>query len=851
MKVSIKNLLIFSTIFFFVVQTYGQDELKSIALKQVLDSIAKQHNVKFSYTEKDVFGHSIFPPDKRIPLKAKLVYVTNRTNLFFKEINEYIVVYKNATVRKKKFCAYITDEFGNAIENVSIQFNETESIVSGIDGYFEINSSSFPKKLYIGHLGYIPTVIEPKESDGDCLKITLGLNTIELDEVITERYLTTGISKKKDGSFNISPKKFGILPGLIEPDVLQTMQQLPGIMSIDETVSNINVRGGTHDQNLFMWNGIRLFQTSHFFGLISAINPNIAYDIKISKNGTSAFYGESVSSVIDISSRTENIENGSTTIGSNMINADFYTKFKLSESANLELSARRSFTDFIDLPTYSKYSERIFQNTVVTELVNSTDVNYKSDKEFYFYDFTGQYHQKIGKQSDLYLHVLGINNRLDFTQGTINNANVITTVSNLDQESYGGSAGFKTKWNETHSTKFDVYGSIYNVYSTNQSIETNEITQQENKIYDGGFRISNSNTLAPMFTLHSGYQFNSTKIKNIDKVNETMAMLAANRALNQTLRTHALIGELEYAPEKEKIYVRSGLRFNYIEQLKTIYIEPRLQFNYMFDNAWQVELLAESKSQTISQVVELEGDFLGLEKRRWVLANDIDVPVQRSKQFSAGVTFKDKGWLISLDNFYKTVDGITTYGQAFQDQLQQVQTQGSYRVYGTEFLVQKQFKNFYTWLSYTWNNNTYRFDDVEPEKFSNNFEISHAINTAAIYEWYNFKIALGSKWFTGHPYTKPVLNIPVYDNDGNPSIFYDYPNSYNIASFFQVNFSASYRWDIKPKVRLQVGLSVLNIFNRKNIINRYYRINNQEDIEVINTFALERTPNALVRLSFY
>ncbi|GGB72599.1 hypothetical protein GCM10007424_10680 [Flavobacterium suaedae] len=850
MKVSIKNLLIFSTVFFFVVRAYGQDEVKSIALKQILDTIAKQHSVKFSYTEKDVFGHSIFPPEKRIPLKAKLVYITNRTNLFFKEINEYIVVYKNATVRKKRFCAYITDEFGNAIENVSVQFNESESIVSGIDGYFEINSSSLPKKLYIGHLGYIPTVIEPKESDGDCLQIILGLNIIELDEIITERYLTTGISKKKDGSFNISPEKFGILPGLIEPDVLQTMQQLPGIMSIDETVSNINVRGGTHDQNLFMWNGIRLFQTGHFFGLISAINPNIAYDVKISKNGTSAFYGESVSSVVDISSRTEHIEDGSTTIGSNMINTDFYTKFKLSDSANLELSARRSFTDFLDLPTYSKYSERIFQNTVVTELANSTDVNYKSDKEFYFYDFTGQYHKKIGERSDLYLHVLGINNRLDFTQGTIDNANVITTVSNLDQETYGGSAGFKTNWNETHSTSFDVYGSLYNVYSTNQSIETNETTKQENKVYDGGFRIRNSNTLAPMFTLHSGYQFNSTKIENTDEVNETMTMLANNRTLNQILRTHALIGELEYAPEKEKIYVRSGLRFNYIEQLKTIYIEPRLQFNYMFDGAWQVELLAESKSQTISQVVELQGDFLGLEKRRWVLANDIDVPVQRSKQFSAGVTFKDRGWLVSLDNFYKTVDGITTYGQAFQDQLQQVQSKGSYKVYGTEFLVQKQFKNFYTWLSYTWNNNTYRFDDVEPEKFSNSFEISHTINTAAIYEWYNFKIALGSKWFTGHPYTKPVLNIPVYDNNGNPSIFYDYPNSYNIASFFQVNFSASYRWDIKPKVRLQFGLSILNIFNRENIINRYYRINNQEDIEVINTFALQRTPNALIRLSF-
>ena len=846
MRLNIKCLLLLIPILFFAPKTFGQDEQQYVALKQVLDTIAVQHNVKFNYAEKDVSQYTIPPPEAAMPLRAKLVYITNRTGLNYKENGEYIVLYKSIKIQNKKFCAYITDEYGFAIENASVQISNTKSIVAGTDGYFELNISLLPEKIYISHLGYKPISISTSEYTGDCLNIKLQMAPLELKEIVTERYLTTGISKKKDGSFCITPQKFGILPGLIEADVLLAMQQLPGITSIDETVSNINVRGGTHDQNLFMWNGIRLFQTGHFFGLISAINPNIAYDIKIAKNGTSAFYGESVSSVVDISSRTSDIGQGNTSIGSNMINADFYTKLKVSEKANIELSARRSFTDVLDLPTYTKYSQRIFQNTVVTELANSTDVNYKSDKEFYFYDFTGQYHQKINDNHDIFIHAIGIENSLDFTQGTINATNIITTLSTLKQQTLGAAADWKAKWNESHSSNFGIYGSFYNVDGTNQALETGEVIKQENKIQSYGFKYSNVNMLTNMYRLHSGYQFDELRVENKD----VMGSPQSTRNTNQVLRTHAVIGEIEYDPEEEKVYVRTGLRFNYIEQLQTLYMEPRLQFNYMMDDAWQMEILAELKSQTTSQVVELQGDFLGIENRRWVLANDLDVPVQHSSQISGSVTYKEKGWLIAIDNFYKRVNGITTYSQAFQNQLEQVKAKGNYSVYGTEFLVQKQYRNFYAWLSYTWNHNKYRFDDIEPVKFSNNFEINHSINTAAIYEWYNFKIALGSKWFTGRPITQPLLNIPVYDNDGNPSILYEYPNSDNLNNFFQVNFSASYRWDINPKVQMQFGLSVLNVFNRKNIINRYYRINANDDIEVVNTFALERTPNALIKLSF-
>lgn len=827
-----------------VPHVYGQDQ-KSVELVKLLEDMELYHNVKFSYIEDDLKKLTLYPPEITLPLKAKLTYIANRTGINYREVNTYIAIYIDIKLKVPKICGYITDEANEQIPEATIGFGNGQSMLTGPDGYFELPAQT--GKIKVTHLAFEPIVLNTSDFTDDCKKITLTTNIQQLEEVVTERYLTTGISKKKDGSFIINPKKFGILPGLIEPDVLLAMQQLPGINSIDETVSNINVRGGTHDQNLFMWNGIRLFQTGHFFGLISALNPNLANDIKISKNGSSAFYGESVSSTVDISSRTKNIEGTTTIIGSNMINAEFYTRIKASENANFELSARRSFTDVVDLPTYSKYSKRIFQNTVVTQLNNSSDVNYRGDKEFFFYDFTAQYHQKIAGTHDLYVDLLGINNDLDFTEGTITSTNVVTRYNSLQQITYGGSIALQSKWDEETSTNISAYRSFYDVNALNESIGVNQATGQKNKIRDMGMNISGAAVVSPVFTLHGGYQYNAITIENYDAVNTPYFP----KNTNEGIATQALIGELEYNSKNSRLYTRGGVRLNYIDEPATIYTEPRLQFNYKLSGTLNLEILAERKSQTASQIVELQNDFLGIEKRRWVLANGENIPIQKSSQFSAGVTFRDQGWLLSIDNFYKKVDGITTKAQSFQDQLEVVDATGSYTVTGSEFLVQKQFDGFYAWLSYTWNNNDYTFRGIEPvpSSFPSSFEISHTVNSAAIYEFKKFKIALGSKWYTGRPVTNPINNEAFTANE-ETGINYAVPNSDNLNNFFQVNFSASYLLKFGSKSSLQLGVSVLNIFNRQNIINRYYRVNSSNNIEVVNTYSLERTPNALIKFSF-
>lgn len=68
-------------------------------------------------------------------------------------------------------------------------------------------------KLHIQHQGYEVKTIDLKSfSKINSVQIELIPKIKALDEVIAERFLTSGIYKSKGGSIQIKPLKFGILP---------------------------------------------------------------------------------------------------------------------------------------------------------------------------------------------------------------------------------------------------------------------------------------------------------------------------------------------------------------------------------------------------------------------------------------------------------------------------------------------------------------------------------------------------------------------------------------------------------------------------------------------------------------
>ncbi len=260
---------------FSLAHNWAQGEKAAIPLKNILTKISRQHDVKFSYLEDEIAVYAVVEPEGKWSLEQKITYLQKETRLEFKSISRKYYTIFNDKKLDKPLCGFLLDaETGNGIENAVVRIDQTAiSVFTNESGYFELPKVS-SNTIEVQHQSYQSFRITPAELYvTDCPNFKLQSVSLPIEEVVTQRYLATGISKESDGSIRVKPKKFGILPGLIEPDVLQTMQQIPGIISIDETVSNISVRGGTHDQNLFLWNGIRMFQTGHFFGLISAFNP--------------------------------------------------------------------------------------------------------------------------------------------------------------------------------------------------------------------------------------------------------------------------------------------------------------------------------------------------------------------------------------------------------------------------------------------------------------------------------------------------------------------------------------------------------------------------------------------------
>jgi hypothetical protein len=831
-------------LFFLALNLFAQDSGKTMPFKKIIIDIEQQHQVTFNYTEDLIADLRLIAPQKSLSLDQKLEYLTEKTNLSFENIeNQFINIYKKQN-EIDIICGYVFSKMDKKpIENANIGLGNKMQVTTNANGYFEFKKED-ATTLLISHVGYISKRI-PAGSllSRNCLKIVLEPEITELEEIKANAILASGISKNATGSFEIKPKKFGILPGLIEPDALQTMQQIPGVNSLDESVSSINVRGGTHDQNLFLWNGIRIFQTGHFFGLISVFNPNLAHTISIYKNGSSAFFGESVSSVVAISSTPETPEKNAVSIGINMINADVYAKYNLSKKSYIEISARKSITDFAETPTYREYFDKVFQNTTITDFSKNQNIDYHSDKKFGFYDATFKYAQKIGTKDQIVLDLITIKDNLKvFQSATVYDLN--RSENNiLHQQNYGGNLLWKRNWNSFNNTKVNVYNSSYELLANQKTTNQNQIVIQENTVNNNGVNLENNHIITSKISISDGYQFNEMGITNLEQVSNPDFY----RKVKDVLRTHVLIFEGKYNDTLSRIFFNAGTRINYIEKFRKYIVEPRFQFGYGISKSLNLEVLGELKSQNSQQIIDLQKDYFGIEKRRWIISDNNTIPIQRSKQLSINLFYKKNGWLLDMENFYKKVSGITTSSQGFQNQLEFVRTTGRYEVLGTEFLIQKTINHFLTWLSYTYNKNNYHFDNYEYPNFPNNFELTHTLSWAGIYEKNNFKIALGTKWSSGRPKTSPdVSQIDLSD----PVLVYNKPNNTNLRIFAQVNISSTYKWETDNGIQYKLGISVLNILNRKNEISEYYRISSlTNSIEEVETFALQRTPNVSFRVS--
>ncbi|MEP2937738.1 MAG: TonB-dependent receptor [Gilvibacter sp.] len=833
-----KQLLLILILFIYTAQSLGQGIVQYESLQATFEKAQEKFNCSFSYQDAAIQGHKY---NKKIPnTLPKLLEELSTFTLFdFRLLpdNTVTVRPKEGLVQK---CVIFVDQEGNQITQTVEAFSEFQ--VKRLDAenpmYFDQLNDYDYITVYAPNYELTAVPLDKIKTD-ECYTVTLRPEVQVLDLITITNYLSKGITKKPEGGINIDYSEFDILPGLIESDVLLTLQALPGIQSVNETVSYLNIRGGTNDQNLILWDGIKMYQNGHFFGLISAFNPSLTSEVTVYKNGADPEFGDGVSGVIKMQGNPALVDSLNGSAGLNLLSADAYLELPLGKKASIQVAGRHSINGLLQTPTYSSYFDKAFQNTEVVN-TNATQTNTNDDFSFFDAHLRLQFQPDYNNQFRANLLVLG--NSLNFLENEqVANTN-ISLASGLDQQNYSAGLYYNRIWNPRLQTQVQLYGTNYTLMSTNQDISNNQRLVQENDILESGIKTIANYSYSSRWNFQFGVQLNETGITNSTKLNNP----TFEESEKKVLRTSSAFTKASFGSANRKTRLDLGLRVNHISKFDQVLVEPRLRFRQRLSQSFWVELLGELKSQTTSQVIDLQNDFLGVENRRWILSNPDEIPIIKGAQASMGITFRRNGLLLSASPYIKEIKGITTQSQGFENQFENIKTDGSYRVYGVDFLANKQYENLNLWVSYSYAKNDYTFSNLIPESFPNNIDLRHSVTTGANLQLSDFTIALGLNWNSGKPTTLPAAQDPIQ----NGILIYQSPNAQNIASYFRLDASARYTFAISKSFDGFAGISLWNILGTDNTLLESYRISDAYTVDKITDNSLSFTPNLFFKIRF-
>jgi len=179
-----------------------------------------------------------------------------------------------------------------------VQQGTGNGTMADYNGYFSIVIKT-PSSLQISFLGYKSNLIKFEIKNDTLITVFLVPGEEQLSEVI--------VSAQRKTNFNVATinyKQMTQIPSLGgKPDVIKSLQLMPGISSQNEGSSLMLVRGGDPGQNLYLFDNVPIIYVNHLGGFMSVFNPDIINNIDVYKGGFPSRYGGKLSSVVDITQR--------------------------------------------------------------------------------------------------------------------------------------------------------------------------------------------------------------------------------------------------------------------------------------------------------------------------------------------------------------------------------------------------------------------------------------------------------------------------------------------------------------------------------------------------------------------
>lgn len=548
------------------------------------------------------------------------------------------------------------------------------------------------------------------------------------------------------------------------PDIIKTLQLLPGVAAGTELMSGLFVHGGTGGDNLFLLDGTPVYNTSHLIGLFSAFNSDIVESVDFYKSGFPARYGGRLSSVVDITTRDGDMYNmhGSFSLG--LIDGRLQLEGPLSKGrTSFQFGLRRTWMETVSIPALL--------------YVNSRNKGREKVRGAYaFWDLNFGITHLLDNGDILRLRFFNGMDRLSL--GDLQTKKIFITEENSpDTKEYTGqndlggvlnwgSTTASMTWSHKFSDRLVSRTGIYYSFNLTKVKYGGRLWSYE-KDYGDIFECAEESDLSGVHGIRLGADFDwdlSARHHFRFGASFEQHLYHPERSLRQweeigsrSEEINAKQTDILYSGGEPSVYiedemtllpgltVNAGLRAALFLSGGKAYALPEPRAALRFDLSDAVALKA---SYTIMNQFEhrLQTTYVDLPAYLW-LPTTATIRPMHSQQAAAGVyTRLPHGMHLDIEGFWRTMDHIYEYsGPAALyppvDQWESAYTAGQGRAYGAEIAFGRKgertdidvaytlswSERFFSEFSDHWyrdrNDNRHKFNITMTHKFSNRFEM--------------------------------------------------------------------------------------------------------------------------------
>jgi hypothetical protein len=777
---------------------YGQSPLddrinlnaQNLPLKDALYSLIDQ-GAKIS------FNNSIIPTSKNINLRVSnerlgdvLPKLLEETDLGFKIVGSQIVIVRNPSkelVPTKKFhtiSGTLSDaETGEHIINGTL-YDAKRKIGTYTNeyGHFSLSVREGPLNFIVSSLGYNSDTIQLELTESQRIEVKLKpsiLTTVVVSNFNDSSLLQTGI-----GTFELNLEHANRLPSLGgETDVLRVGYTLPGIQTGADGFGGISVRGGDVDQNLFLLDGVPIYNAAHGLGIFSIYNSAAVRSAKILKSSFPAQYGGRISSIWDVQTKEGNMneKEGELELGLGSVQLNLEGPINKGNGSWF-VSGRRSI--------FNLYSEPIVRRL-------NSEKGVRRELDYFFQDFNAKINYKISEKDRVFLSLYKGNDKFSDSRSQFftHQNNLVSELLEEKLVRWGNNAA-SLRWNHLVSDKiFANVTAIYSQYAYDAD-DLFDLTLQDSlgtyersvffqryfsSITDVGIKtdfdfFASRNHRLRLGTSLVRHSF-QPGIINFDR--QTLFNQETRDTIGTYLKAPLRSSEMDaYLQDEVKIgqslTANIGLRATgLLVDDKTIFkLQPRLLFS-LFDGEPVTYNLAITRNVQFLHLLSPTG--IGLPKDFWVSATE-KAPPQTLWHFSLGANLKPKKWLaLDVEAYYNLFDNLVYFlGNTLEDvsanNWQDRIALGNGRAYGLEVLAKVERGRVGGWLSYTYGKSD-RLFNAEGNKVNNGnrfpirLDRRHNLNLQCLYKISKkWDFSLGFAIASGSAFTFPDLQTEIEES---------------------------------------------------------------------------------------